>query len=174
MSREEILADFQVCSSPNIPPIILFVTNSLLKSILIKVRQNHGKGNIWKTQDLYVTKTTLSGMYRNRRSWHRHNAFRGGQLGASGKNQEVVLRNIITSWHLQDAVNRAMPQQEPPGVLVDADPVVIGPQPGPMGGQDTDQESASASRPVPAFRPVPMPPPSPPQVHYITPDRFSF
>ena len=52
-----------------------------------------------------------------------------------------------------------MPQQEPPGVVVDADPVVIGPQPGPMGAQDIDQGSPSA------FRPVPMPPPSPPQVH---------
>ena len=38
-----------------------------------------------------VIRGYLSGMYRNRRSWHRHNAFRGGQLGAGGKNQEVVL-----------------------------------------------------------------------------------
>ena len=87
-------------------------------------------------------------------------------MGAGGKNQELEFRKIISQCYLQDAVNRAMPQQEPPGVVVDADPVVIGPQPGPMGGQDTDQGAASASRPVPAFRPVPMPPPSPPQVHY--------
>jgi len=62
------------------------------------------------------------------------------------------------NWVLVDAVNRAMPQQEPPGVMVDADPVVIGPQPVPMGEQNIDQGSPSA------FRPVPMPPPSPPQM----------
>merc|ERR1740128_744282 len=42
--------------------------------------------------------------------------------------------------------------------MVDADPVVIGPQPVPMGEQNIDQGSPSA------FRPVPMPPPSPPQM----------
>ena len=71
-------------------------------------------------------------------------------------------------------------QQEPPGVGGDADsdPVVIGPQPGPMGGlgplsgpmdilgaqpmamRGGEREQGAAS----AFRPAPMPPPSPPQV----------
>ena len=110
------------------------------------------------------------GVHRNRRLGNSHHAFRGSKLGSSGKYLYFVSLHLVHLHNLQDAVNRAMGQQEPvPGDAgVDPtspfsppDPVVIGPP--------VLQSSHQSSPEVEVVQPMPAPP-SPPHMINIDDD----